>query len=102
MIGEAGVSFEAVQQFQALRRAVHHRRRDRVIQHDHRVVRYAWPRQDPQRGRKVRLFNPPEISGTDASGGAMMPRYWLLRDWKGTEKGDLESGLYASPDAPPK
>ena len=41
MIREAGVGFEGVQQFQALRRAVHHRRRDRVIQRDHGVVGHA-------------------------------------------------------------
>ena len=41
MIRDAGVRFEGVQQFQALRRAVHHRRRDRVIQRDHRVVGHA-------------------------------------------------------------
>ncbi len=41
MILKAGVSFEGVQQFQALRRAVHHCRRDRVIQRDHWVVRHA-------------------------------------------------------------
>ena len=41
MIREAGVIFEGVQQFQALRRTVHHRRRDRVIQRDHWVVGHA-------------------------------------------------------------
>ena len=41
MIREAGVRLEGVQQFQALRRAVHHRRRDRVIQGDHGVVGHA-------------------------------------------------------------
>jgi len=41
MFRKAGVRFEGVQQFQAARCTMHHRHRDRMVQHDHWVVGHA-------------------------------------------------------------